>query len=150
MAWRAITETDLVTRISGPELEGFREAALADDQADPVADVLAQIATDIRGYVAACKQNTVGPEGTIPESLLGTALDLIVIEIQTRAAGILIDPEDVRKRKMERAERRLRDVAACKFAIEQPEEQTEETFGGQGPASSAPTRLFDHDDQDGI
>lgn len=150
MAWRAITEADVLTRISGPELEGFREAALADDQTDPVDDILGQVTNDIRGYVAACRQNTVGEAGTIPESLLGTALDLIVIEIQTRAAGILIDPENVRKSKMERAERRLRDVAACKFAIEQPEDATDETFGASSPTSSAPTRYFDHDNQDGI
>jgi len=152
MAWRAITETDVLTRISGPELEAFREAALGDTQGDPVAATLEQITDTVRGYVAACDDNTVGPDNTIPETLLGTALDLILIEIQTRAAGILIDPEDIREKKMQRAERMLRDVAACRFAVEQPAsgEASDDDYGGTTPLSSNPTREFSRASQDGI
>lgn len=150
MAWRAITEADVTTRLSGPELEGFRGAALAEGQEDPVASIISQVTANVRGYVAGCQRNRLGAAGTIPESLLGEAIDLILIEIQNRAAGMLIDPEDVRKRKMERAERKLRDVAACAFAIEQPETATTETFGGVTPLSTRPVREFDNASQDGI
>jgi len=152
MSWRAITESDLLTRMSGPELEAFREAALGDTQGDPVSSVITQITNTVRGYIAACDRNTIGAAGAIPETLLGTALDLILIEIQTRAAGILIDPEEIRRQKMDRAERLLRDVAACRFAIEQPEsgDETEEVFGGNSPAVTEPTRIFDRTSQEGI
>ena len=72
MAWRAITEADLLTRISGPELESFREAGLAQNQEDPIAASMTQVTGTIRGYVAACAKNTLGPEGTIPAASLGS------------------------------------------------------------------------------
>jgi len=50
MAWITITESDLLTAISGDELASFREAALADAQADPVAPTIAQVTDLVRGY----------------------------------------------------------------------------------------------------
>ena len=153
MAWRAITEADLLTRISGAELEAFREAALADGQVDPVGSIFTQVSDTIRGYVAANEKNSLGMAGTIPVNLMGTAIDLSIIEIPNRVAGMLIDPEDIREKKMARAERRLRDVAADKFKVEQPdsENEAEEDFGGTtSPISTSPTRRFDHTSQDGI
>lgn len=150
MSWRAITEADLVTRLSGDELEAFRGTALAEGQPDPVAQIFTQVTDQICGYVKGCASNRLGPAGTIPTSLLGTAIDLVLIEIQARAAGMLIDPEDVRKEKARAAERRLNDVAACRFAIEKPETETTEQFGAVTPAASTPCRQFDRRSQDGI
>lgn len=151
MSWRAITEADVLTVISAPELEAFRSAALGDGQADPVEAVITQTTADVQGYVGANRANRVGPAGTIPETLLQTALDYMLLKIMSRSAGVIIDPEGARKAAGERAERRLRDVAAGAFAVEQPETFNEETFGGgQSPAVSTPERAFDRASQDGI
>lgn len=127
MAWREITEADLLTRISGSELDSLREAALGDGQSDPVSSVIIQITNQVRGYVAACDDNVLGDADTVPESLLGVSLDLILIEIQTRVAGVMIDPEGIREEKMKSAMKILRDVAACKFKVELPDGETAAT-----------------------
>lgn len=152
MAWRAITDADILTRMSGDELETFRVSALATGQDDPVADVITQVTNEIRGYIAACEKNTLGSAGTIPETLLGTALDKLVIEIQSRVAGIVIDSDEVRRDKLARAQRLLRDVAQCNFTVEQPESgsESDEDWGGLSPASTTPTRRFNRASQDGV
>ena len=124
--WVQVTEQALLTRISGAELNGFRSAALASGQADPIAPVIAQVTETVRGYIAGCRQNVLGPEGTIPEKLVGPTVDLIVIEVEKRAGGTLIDPQGARQSAAREAMSILRDVAGCRFVIEAPEEKTEE------------------------
>lgn len=130
MSWRAILESDILTRISGPELEGFRNAALASGQEDPVDDVITQITDQVRGYCAANNAITLGAAGTIPERLLGPALDIIAVEIQLRAAGSIIDPDEERRKKAERAYRLLQDVAAGRFAVEDTDGTESSQVGG--------------------
>ena len=52
MSWSAITEAEIVTHISGDELEALRAAALADGQEDPVDPSITQVTDEVRGYVA--------------------------------------------------------------------------------------------------
>lgn len=120
MAWITLTEARLKTRISGTELEAFRAAALGAGQADPVAAVLADITRQVRGYVAGCARNQLGAAGTIPDELESAALDLAIIPVMTRAGGTLLDPKGARKDAADKAREMLRDVAACRLAIEQP------------------------------
>lgn len=128
MAWIAITESHLLTAISGPELEALRAAALADGQADPVADVLSQVTERIRGDVAANASNVLGPTGQIPERLLSAALALIVWDIMRRPGASIIDDENQSRAKaVDRAEALLKRVADGTYAIEDPttgEDQT--------------------------
>ncbi len=126
MAWRSITEADVLTRLSGPELETFRSAALADDQADPVADAIRYVVDFARGHIAACSNNRLGASGTVPEKLVGACLDLIAIEIMKRAGGVVIDPQDARSSAAREARRVLERVADCKFAVELPDERSQE------------------------
>lgn len=129
MAWRELIEDDLLKKISGAELEGFRAAALADGQADPIDDQIV-LTTDLaRGYIAAGGYE-LGDADTLPERLIGPACDLIILDVMSRAAGSAIDPEDVRKANAKRATKIFEQVAAGKYAITDPVSGGEQSSGG--------------------
>src|SRR4051812_33234539 len=134
MSWRAITEADLLTRISGPELAAIRAAALGVAQADPVQATIDQVTLEVRGRVAACRANTLGAGDTIPDELLSHALALIVMALMPRAAGLVIDGDGARKDAADWADKILRDVAKCEFAIEQPEDPSTQVLSSPSPS----------------
>jgi hypothetical protein len=150
MAWITPSETHLRTRLSGPEIQAFKTAALASGQSNPIPDLLEEVVNRIRGDVAACEQNVLGPDGTIPDKLLGACLSIAVIEVMARAAGTVLDPEQARREAARNAERLLERVAACKFAIDVPDVQSDEVIQGNIPTFSGRTPVYTRDDQDGI
>lgn len=148
MAWIFVSENSLKTRISGPELAAFRSAALAAGQADPVAAVTLQVVDLVRGYIAGCQRNRLGPNDTIPEKLLGVTLDLLVVEVEKRCAGKLIDPNGHRANSAREAMAILRDVSRCNFAVDVPEDLDTEVTQVFTPTIDARKRTFR--DQDGV
>lgn len=150
MAWIEITEAHLLTALSGTELTKFRAVALQSGQADPVQSVFDQVTGEVRGRVAACDRNELGEGNTIPSELLDAALALIVMRIMTRAAGVVIDPSGARKTAAERADKTLRDVAACLLAVVQPVTATSDEVGRPNPSITARTLTFRRDDQSGL
>jgi hypothetical protein len=150
MAWRAITETDLLQRISGDELEALRASALDDDQTDPVAEHISQTTELVRGYIAACSRNELGADGTIPERLIRAACDLLVVDVSSRSAGLLIDLNDTRKAARDAAIRLLEQVAACRFAIEQPDDAGDDSPETPAPSMYDKTLYFSRAAQDGV
>jgi hypothetical protein len=153
MAWREIYEQDLVTQISGAELDAIRQAVLAEGQADPVLPTIQQVTGEVRGYVAGCAANTLGAEGTVPEELIGHAVAIVVMRIMGRPAAAIIDSKSgARADAAATALSVLRDVAACKFKIAQPETPTTESVASTGPRFSTTrrTRNFDGCSQDGV
>lgn len=123
MGWRAITDSDINTRLSASELASIR--AQAARGTDPVADSVALVSERVRGHVAAHSANTLGPAGTVPERLIGAAVSLLVVELYSRTAGLLIDLSETRKKAAESADRLLMAVSRGEFAVERPESGTE-------------------------
>ena len=150
MSWIELTEADLLTALSGPELEKLRAAALKSGQSDPVQPVLDQITSEVRGRVAACDRNQLGDGNTIPSELKDAALALVVMRIMTRAAGTVIDPQGARKAAAERADKTLEAVAACRFAIVQPVTASTDEVGTTLPSVTARTHRFQRCDQSGL
>lgn len=150
MAWRRITESDIVTRISGTELETFRSLLLGEGQDDPVDYYIDQVTDLARGSIAGNPSNTLGAAGTIPQKLIGPCVDLIVIEIMKRCGGVLVDPNDARKEAARTAMQIFQRVEKGLFAIEEPEEASDETHGMPSPSISGGTAKFRRDQQDGI
>lgn len=150
MSWIELTEADLLTALSGPELEKLRAAALKSGQSDPVQPVLDQITSEVRGRVAACDRNQLGDGNTIPSELKDAALALVVMRIMTRAAGTVIDPQGARKAAAERAAKTLEAVAACRFAIVQPVTASTDEVGTTLPSVGARTHYFQRGDQSGL
>jgi hypothetical protein len=147
MSWITITEADLLTAISGDELTGFREAALASGQADPVAPTIAQVIDLVRGYVGGCKTNQLGPSGTIPQKLLAPAIDIIVARIPNRVGK---SPKPGRADNQKSAIELLERVASCNFDIEEPATLSTEQPSSASPSFSGRTRRDVRKEHDGL
>ncbi len=147
MSWIEIAESDLLTRINSAELEGIRAAALAVGQADPVAPSIIQVVNRIRGSVAACDSNTLGDGDTIPDELLGAALDMLVYIIPSRVGA---DASDTRKDLHDKAVALLKEVALCRFYIQDPVTASTTDPPKSVPAITARDREFTRAKQDGI
>lgn len=145
--WISISESDVLTVLSGPELEAYRNAAKAVGQADPVAPTIAQVTALVRGYVGAWGRNRLGESGTIPEKLLAPALDLIALRLPQR---VRVNPNEVRKLNAQAALRLLEQVANGHFDIEEPLSLSDESpSGGAQPTISARPPQFRASQQEG-
>lgn len=122
--WITPTEADLLTVLSGPELDAYRNAAKAAGQADPVAPTIAQVTALVRGYVGAFSRNRLGASGTIPEKLLAPALDLLALRLPQR---VRINPNEARKTNAMAALKLLEQVASGHFDIEEPSTTDDES-----------------------
>lgn len=125
MSWRAITEADVLTQISGDELAAVRAAALQALQADPLAPTITQVTKEVRGFVAGCSRNVLDADGAkIPDELIGFAVAMIVPRLMARVAGLSIDKDEVRRGAQKDALAVMGKVASCDFAIEQTDTPT--------------------------
>jgi hypothetical protein len=131
--WITLTEADVLTRITAPELAAIKTAATAPGQENLLTETIASIVREVRGHVAACERNTLGPEGTIPDELGLAALNRIRYEIATRLpiASLLTEQ---RVKSNEGSVRLLEKTAACQFLIVQPAEA--------GPQPTAPLEAY--------
>ena len=122
MAWVTLTTDDVQNYISGAEYDALTSAALGDGQtAEAIVEaVISDIVQTVRGYVQGCAKNTLGEGATIPQELRGAALILVRNAIFTRLPAMEALNSQSRQDEVRSAERRLSDVAACKFVIEQP------------------------------
>ena len=120
MSWITLTEAQVLTKLSAPELAALKTAATAPGQTDPLPEILAQVVREVRGHVAGCDRNTLGPADTIPDELLGAALNRVRYELATRlpVASLLTE---ARKESNRDALTLLQRVASCQFALVQPE-----------------------------
>lgn len=126
MAWRAITEPDILTQLSAGELDTLRAQA----DVDPLPAAMAAMQEHVRGSVAAHRANIMGAEGTIPERLMSAAVSLLVVRLYSANAGLLVDLDDTRKAAAKSAERLLERVAEGKYAVELPGDVGESTEDG--------------------
>lgn len=151
MSWRTLTETDLLQALSGSELDALRAAVLASGQADPIATQIAQVVDMVRGYIRGGGFD-LGEADTIPESLISPAVDLIVLRVGSRAAGFLLDDNNVRRDAARAAQSLFRDVANGKFRVESPTDKADAAEQGQvtAPSMTTPTTYFDRSSQEGI
>jgi len=128
--WRTITEADLLAKMSSPELEAFRAAAVADGQADPISAAIGQVTGLVRGYVGSSGVSMDADTDTVPQRLVPAAVDILAVDIPARAAGAQIDPEEARAKAKAQAIRLLEQVASGRFSIEDPSTGDEAARGG--------------------
>lgn len=134
MAWISLTEDDVARRLTAAELTALKTAAKASGQDGD--EILEEAITDVlkrvRGYVAACQRNILGDGETIPDELRASALALIRDFLFTRLPGMRGLNDEIRQKETDRALAELRDVAACKFLIVQPETESSDQAAGSG------------------
>lgn len=138
--WVSLAETDVIAKLSGPEIAAMKTAALQSGQANPLTEILGQVTREVRGYVKACASNQLGSGATIPDELEGAAVARVRFELATRLPVSSLLTED-RKEANRQAVRLLEQVAACKFTLEQPATvSTEESAGSGVEIANRPTR----------
>lgn len=132
MAWVPITVGLLHQKSAGAEVDAARTAALNVGEPDPVPGIIAQVIREVRSYVLNCQKNKPGPDGTVPDELLGQAINRIRFEAATRIPGGALLDEDRRQANRD-AWTALRDAGACKMSITPPDEVSPEEV----PSNSA-------------
>ena len=149
--WRAITEADLLNKISGAELTAFRASVLADGQGDPIQTAIDQQSEIARGYIGRCQNNfPLGAGLTLPSMLIPAVVDLIIMDVMSRAGGVIIDPDGVRKSNASKATALLRDVARCMFVIEAATTPSTEALALAHPSFKGRQPKFSRCDENGI
>lgn len=144
-----IIESDVITKLSGPENAAMQTAALKVGQTNPLPEIITQVIREVRAYVATCERNTLGEGATIPDELLGAAINRIRFELATRLPVTSLLTEDRRTANRD-AVSMLRDAAACKLTVEQPSTPTEEvTASSPSPRWKARKSQFSRRQQDG-
>ena len=147
MSWIAITTEDLLGKLTAPEMAAVKTVALDPSQQDPVPDAIDRVTKEVRGYVAACIKNKVGPIGTIPDELVDAAMAMCVVRVCLRLPTKVVLTEG-RLEANRQAIRLLERTAACQFELEQPEEVSEQQFSTYNITYSGRTPKWN--DQDGI
>lgn len=132
MAWKTLTADDVQTRLTAAEFAAITTAAKQNAQTAEalVASAIESVTVEVRGYVGACKSNTLGAGDTIPDELETSALALIRRYLFTRLPGMKSLFDDIRQKECDDALQRLRDTAACRFAIVPPAEPADEQPAG--------------------
>lgn len=130
--WVTITEKKAKTRLGAREYQVVANGALNEGAERPLTQAIRAAVESVRGYVRSCPTNTLGPDGTVPPELETETLLLVVEDLSTRlpTAGIVID--DNRRKALDRAHQKLRDVQRCEFRITPPE-----VTGATSPVSDA-------------
>lgn len=144
MAWITLTAEGVKTRLTGPEYNALTGAARAQGQTpeDVLDKAIAVITTKVRGRVAACKRNKLGPADTVPDEVEDDALALIRNYLFTRFPGLETLNTVTRQKETDVANGNLVDAAKCLIAIVPPEEPAPENqqAGGAGAQLISPGR----------
>lgn len=129
--WTTLTEAKFLQHCTGAETTAIKSAALASAQTEPLTDTLAKVVQEVRGYVAAHGQNTLGEGITIPSELETAACAIARFRALNRLPVKTLLTE-TRQQEYRDALTLLRDVAAGKFAIEQPTTPSDQVISGPG------------------
>ena len=147
--WITVDEEVVLARLSAPELNAFRNRALAAGQADPLTEVVKLVVPSVRGAIGANQQNVLADGLTLPESALRHALAIMRVMIANRLPGMKALIDDLRVEEWKTAERWL----LSKPLVEQPDNAappSDQIQGGNRPRITPRDRKFSHCDQEGI
>lgn len=128
MAWTTPTSAQLRARLAGAEITALKNYLTSGDT-DPLSAILVEAVGTVRGYISAFDDNTLGDGDTVPAVLVDTTLVLARNSLLNRlpVASLLTEG---RRNEYTDAVKRLQDVAAGRFKVEQPTTATTETIPG--------------------
>lgn len=152
MPWSALTVADIETRLTEPEVSALTSAATVAGQTKEslIAGAVEAVTAEVRGYVAACNVNVLGPTGTIPVELESSALALIRRYLFTRLPRMKSLFDEIRQKECEDALQRLRDTAGCRFAIVPPDEAGPQAGSGGVTLISSRQRIAGRKELSGL
>lgn len=116
--WMVLSPNDVLRALSSQELAALKSPQIggAAQQDDLLREMIDDVVVTIREAVANNRANTLGPDGTIPQSLRREALALLRMDLVTRC-DIRYAETDPRPAAAKAAIAKLADVAAGKWQI---------------------------------
>jgi hypothetical protein len=119
--WITVQESDVLSRMAGPEVVALQTKALGANQTDPIPEVIAEVMDEIRGFIGAHPSNLpMGSGITIPSKLKGSALSIIVHRVASRLpTKILMTDERIHAKSDALA--LLHEVARGMFKLDRPD-----------------------------
>lgn len=117
MAWRLITKEDVAASVNQDEIDAYCQLPDFKSQADPVADLILEIASYVRGFCRASGVVKIDYEHThtVPEALIKCAVDIIVYRMLARMPMEVLES---RKEAWKSAEELLAKVSRKEFVPE--------------------------------
>lgn len=161
--WRTITDDDVYASANDAEVRALRTALLHSQpgdgdeappipQADPLSTIIAQVTAHVRDAIRSCPDNRLSPQSDeVPSSLIPIVIDIILYRLGQRLSRTLTITDD-RRDAWQSAQRHLRDIATCRFAVEHYDAPADTLAPppSRGPSITAPHRTQTRADQDGI
>lgn len=144
--WITISSDDVKTRLAGAEVAAFSQRALATGQADPLPEITAQVVREVRGHVAG-GGGTLGEGLTLPDELLGAAVDIVAFRLTTRLG---LPVKEDRRLAYEHARSLMGQVGRGEFAIVAPETVAAAQASGARPAHTQRQRHHTREAQEGL
>lgn len=116
MPWIALTEDHIKDRLAEDGVDVFEGVGGGGNRLPGIID---QVTAEVRGYVAGCHKNKLGPAGLIPEECLRSAVTIVVYDLIGSVEDVSTEDESKgRGGKAGRAEGFLRRVSRCEIGIE--------------------------------
>ncbi|MDR3143747.1 MAG: hypothetical protein LBT57_02800 [Puniceicoccales bacterium] len=118
--WITISPEMVYDYLAAPQVEGLRHSALAQQQEDPLPEIIRDICEQMRAEISAQPQNRLDRRAhTIPPHLKATACWLIIEAAQTRIPGLKASEDQIRL--AEQAHQRLQRIAQGELPLGQPD-----------------------------
>lgn len=130
MAWTQLNEPLIEACIPRSLLTRLRGVWTTGGGPDPVGAKLAMITGEIRGFIRKAKM-PVGPDGTIPDSLVQDAANLFLWRMISIPGAKGLDADGQIKAAGEAS---LKKLQSGDFAVEEPEEEGSEVTSAPGAA----------------
>lgn len=149
MAWITLTEAFITGKLTGPELNALRTAALAPGQEPPMPEAIRLVVREVRGYVRGNQANILAPGDTIPDELEDAALAMIRYRALNRlpTKSLLTQP---RVDENAAALELMKAVAAGRFGVVCPDmPSTEKPSDSRAPLITPRPRQFSRASGDG-
>lgn len=142
--WMVLSPKDVLRALSSQELAALKSPQIGGpvEQDDLLAEMIDDVVVTIREAVANNRANTLGPDGTIPQSLRREALALLRMDLITRF-DIRYAETDPRPAAAKAATAKLADIAAGKWQIMDAEQQSIDAPPSQSPEMIAPDPAYD-------
>lgn len=141
MSWRKLTEEDLASRLSVAEIEAYSKSNCF--TANPADTILTNVTEEARGFIASGRKCRLGPEGTLPQMLVSSALSIAVVELLTRISRKV---NEDRSKARDNAYSLLNKIAAGEVVPEdygEAPKETDKVATAPAYAPPKPARLLD-------
>ena len=115
MSWITPSVTDVTKGLSVLERTAYEEIVLADGATDPLPELLANAANDVRGYLAGAKY-AMGADGTIPAQTLAACVAIATVALCSQLG---IEVKEVRLSQQKYAVAYLTKVSRREVIIEE-------------------------------